>query len=318
MYEHFYGLTSSPFDLTPNPRYLLLTPTHREALATLQYGITARKGITLLIGEAGTGKTTLLRKALAMKLTAAGATGADCVFITNPILSRSEFFSRLAFEFGLDSAAATSKTELLRQLEQTLVARRAAGRATALIVDEAQVLPPMLIEELRLLANIESDDEKLLPLVLAGQPELAERLNDHRLRQFRQRIVLRCRLNALDLQETATYIFGRVRLAGGDAARIFTREAVQAVYRASRGIPRTVSAICDNALLSGFAQQRRPVEVDIVDEVCRDMEVNVTGVPEVRSAAEELSVDKPHATPPRDASATGPVARTAAWPRSQR
>jgi general secretion pathway protein A len=281
MYEQFFGLEAAPFELTPNPRYLLLTPTHREALSTLEYGLTARKGITLLLGDAGTGKTTLVRKALRTKL-AVGGMPIECVYINNPMLSPREFFERLAADFRLDDGAAVSKTAFLRQLEQKLVTRRANGRATALVVDEAQCLPDAVIEELRLLANIESDEEKLLPLVLAAQPELGERLNDHSLRQFKQRIVLRCRLAALDLQETATYIFGRIRLAGADGAALFTREAVVAVYQASGGIPRTICVICDNALLGGFAIQRKPIDEVVIEEVCRDLDIptSVTDSPQ--------------------------------------
>ena len=291
MYQPFYNLDAAPFELTPNPRYLLLTPTHREALSALEYGISARKGVTLLIGEAGTGKTTLLRKALAVKLAGSGANGADYVYINNPTLTPAELFERLALDFGFDDGG--SKTTILRRLEEALAARRAARRKTALVIDEAQSLPDALLEELRLLTNIESEEDKLLPLVLAGQPELADRLNEHRWRQFKQRIVLRCQLGPLDLQETATYIFGRVKLAGGDGTQLFTRNAVLAIYHASRGIPRTVSVICDNALVSGFAQQRRPVDADIVDEVCRDLDLSAAGGGDRQETGERVSPGRP-------------------------
>jgi len=273
MYQEFYGLHSAPFELTLNPKGLLLTPTHREALSMLEYGITARKGIMLLVGEAGTGKTTLLRKVLSMRLGADRSGGAAAVYISHPTLSHDEFFQQLAEGFDLSRAAGSSKATMLKDLQRVLVTRCREGRSTALIVDEAQCVSTELMEELRLLANIELDETKLLPLILAGQPELAERLNDHGLRQLKQRIVMRCQLNALDLQETATYIFGRMRLAGGDATRVFTREAVIAVHHASSGIPRTINVICDNVLLAGFAQQRRRVGADVVTEVCRDLDV---------------------------------------------
>jgi general secretion pathway protein A len=305
MYEQFYGFSLQPFELTPNPRFLLLTPTHREALSTLEYGISSRKAITLLIGEAGMGKTTLLRKALAIKL-GFGATVADCVYINNPTLTSHEFFERLALDFGLGDEARTSKTILLRRLEQKLAARRVGGYTSALIVDEAQSLPDELIEELRLLANIESDDEKLLPLVLAGQPELAERLNDHHLRQFKQRVVLRCRLQPLDMQETATYIYGRIKLAGGDCVKIFTREAIMAVYAASGGVPRTISVVCDNALLSGFAQECRPITAEIVEEVCRDLEI--AGLP----PAALIAMPEAEVVEPDEAAEAPPTVRSLA------
>jgi general secretion pathway protein A len=273
MYERFYGLAERPFELTPNPRYLVLTPSHEEALSNLHYGITARKGITLLLGEAGTGKTTLLRKALALRVRP-GEPGSDgWLYLNNPTLTRQEFLEALAEGFGLGPAAAASKTRLLAALQEVLENRHRRGLASALIVDEAQSLPHELLEELRLLVNIESDTEKLLPLVLAGQPELADRLNDHGLRQLKQRVALRCRLRPFSLRETASYIATRIRLAGGDAGAVFTRDAVTAVHEASQGIPRTISVICDNALLGGFAADRRPVDADIVREVCDDFDV---------------------------------------------
>ena len=273
MYERFYGLAERPFELTPNPRYLVLTPSHEEALGNLEYGITGRKGITLLLGEAGTGKTTLLRKALSLRVRAVDASGEGWVYLNNPTLTRQEFLDVLAAGFGLAPEAAASKPRLLRELEEVLADRCRRGLDSALIVDEAQSLPHELLEELRLLANIESDTEKLLPLVLAGQPELAERLSDRSLRQLKQRVALRCRLRAFTLQETAAYVATRIRLAGGDAGGIFTREAVIAVHEASQGIPRTISVLCDNALLCGFASNTRPVDADIVDEVCADFDL---------------------------------------------
>jgi len=278
MYEEFYGLARAPFDLTPNPKFLLLTPTHREALHMLEYGVTSRKGIVLLLGDAGTGKTTLLRKALSSRLTAAAGAGidsVDVVYIRNPRLTPNELFEHLASGFGLPKGATSSRPTFLKHLEDSLFKRLNAGHAAALIVDEAQGLSDDLLEELRLLANIESDDVKLLPLVLAAQPELADRLNEHHLRQFKQRVALRYHLTPFDLQETATYIFGRIRLAGGDAAQLFTRDAVKAIHGASDGIPRTISVICDNALLAGFALQRPSIDADIITDVCRDLDLRV-------------------------------------------
>jgi general secretion pathway protein A len=271
MYQQFFGLHSAPFDLTPNPDHLLLTPMHREALNMLQYGISARKGIILLVGEAGTGKTTLLRKSLSLNRQTSPKTGVDMAYVVNPTLSRGEFFQQLTDAFGLDADAAASTAAFLKHLEQRLIERRKAGLNTALIVDEAQRLSDELIEELRLLVNIELDDAKLLPLVLAGHPELAERLNAHHLRQFKQRIVLRYSLSAFALEDTAAYIIGRMRLAGGDATRVFTREALVAIHQASGGIPRTINVLCDNALLTAFGLQRRRVGKEIVEEVCRDL-----------------------------------------------
>jgi len=275
MYESYYGLRELPFELTPNPRYLFLSAGHREALSNLQYGISGQKGVTLLVGEAGTGKTTLVRAALELEQ----QQSAQCIYLSNPTLTRSEFVEFLAGGFALSPQAANSKAVFLRELERTLLDRRGRSLVTALIVDEAQSLPHDLLEEVRLLTNIETETEKLLPVVLVGQPELADRLNEPSLRQLKQRVALRCDLQPLDLQETAAYIAGRIRSAGGDSARVFTREAVILIYERSRGIPRTISVLCDNALVTGFATDRRPVGRDLVSEVCRDFDFTSSGAP---------------------------------------
>jgi type II secretory pathway predicted ATPase ExeA len=275
MYESFYGLRERPFDLTPNPRLLLLTSQHREALSNIEYGISARRGLTVLTGEAGTGKTTLVRAALA-RLTAgqAGLRPGPCAHLNNPTLDRAEFVETLARAFSLPPSAATSKARLLFELERVLLETYHAGGCAALIVDEAQSLPRELLEEIRLLANIETETVKLLPLVLIGQPELGDRLNQPELRQLKQRIALRCRLEPLDLQETGAYVAMRIRQSGGEPAGLFTRDAIVAIHQRARGIPRTINVIADNALLNGFALERRPIDVDVVDEVCRDFDLN--------------------------------------------
>jgi general secretion pathway protein A len=262
MYERFYGFHERPFDLVPTPRFLLLTPTHREALSNVEYGVTARRGITLLIGDAGTGKTTVLRKAL-VRVESRGPR-LFSMYLNKPTLTRAEFVEFLATRFGLGPAAATSKIRLLTGVEKVLRVRRDNGDLTVLVIDEAQSLPLELLEEVRLLANIESDTDKLLPLVLAGQPELAARLNTPELRQLKQRVALRCTLAPLSLQETAAYISGRIRLAGGNAVQVFSRDAVLAIHSHARGFPRMISVICDNALSSGFATGQRPVGADLV------------------------------------------------------
>jgi general secretion pathway protein A len=268
MYEQFYGLRERPFDLTPNPRFLVLTESHREALANLEYGIGSRKGITLLVGEAGSGKTTMIRAAVE-KLPAR----VHCVHLHNPTLTRTEFIEMLAARFGLSDEASQSKAAMLIELEALLRARRASGEASVLVVDEAQSLPAELLEEIRLLANIETNDEKLLSLIIAGQPELADRLNDQSLRQLKQRVALRCNLLPLDMRETAEYVAGRIRNDGGNSVQVFTRQAIEVIYQHSSGIPRLISVICDNALISGFAADCRPVTRQIVEDVCRDFDL---------------------------------------------
>jgi general secretion pathway protein A len=266
MYEDFYCLRERPFDLSPNPRYLFLTGRQREALSNLHYGLVKRRGFALLLGDAGTGKTTLLRTALSEL----DSPELDYVLISNPTLSRDDFYDALAAGFRIDSS---SKTGFLRQLEQRLHECLDANRACALVIDEAQSLPNELLEEVRLLSNIETETTKLLNVVLVGQPELAERLNRPDLRQLKQRISLRCELLPFDLNESALYIATRLRLAGGAPAGIFSREAVRLIAQCSSGIPRTINVLCDNALISGFAASEKPVGVRIVDEVCRDFDL---------------------------------------------
>src|SRR5688572_28176164 len=207
MYERFYGLTELPFELTANPKYLFLSTRQREALSTLQYGLFAAKSITLLVGEAGTGKTTLIRAALESER----CQHVRCVYLNNPALRPDDFLRLLALRFDLGPEAGESKAILLERLEALLRERRAAGETTALVIDEAQSLSVELLEEIRLLANIETSDEKLLPLVLAGQPELSARLDETGLRQLKQRVALRCEIAPFELPETAAYIASRIR-----------------------------------------------------------------------------------------------------------
>lgn len=277
MYEGFYGLHERPFDITPNTRFLYLTPTHREALSTLKYGLSRNQGITLLLGEAGTGKTTLIRAALQ----ALDQQDLCYVYLNNPTLTRTEFYEYLATAYGLGSDASQSKSRFLFELQRQVRERHLAGALTSLIIDEAQSLPDSLLEEIRLLANMETPTSKLLPVVLVGQPELAGRLNQPHLRQLKQRIALRHTLQPLSLRETAAYVAGRIVIAGGSAAEVFTREAIMAVHEYSSGIPRTISVICDNALLSGFALEAKPIGDAIVREVCRDFDLKPAVAPDV-------------------------------------
>ncbi len=298
MYEEFYGLGGRPFDLTPDPRFLLLTPKHREALSLVQYLLSGCPGLALLIGEAGTGKTTVLRAALHHP-----RRDGDCVVtLDNPTLTRDEFFEFLADGFHLGGTAGGSKTRVLRKLTQVLTERGRAGAVSALVVDEAQSLSNELLEEIRLLANIETQQTKLLSILLAGQPELSRRLNEPGLRQLKQRIALRGVLEPLSLPETAEYIAGRLQTVGGDPARTFTGAAVKAVFTHARGIPRTVSVICENALITGFAVAARPIDRDVVGEVCRDLDLQPAE--EMFPAAETATVPQPVAEtltlPPRE------------------
>lgn len=269
MYEPYFGLRERPFDLVPNPRFLFLPPRQQEAFSNLRYGLGGARGLTLLIGEAGTGKTTLMHAVLEE----IDAAHAQCVLVSNPTLTRDEFYEFLAQGFRLPVDTARSKTRFLAALEEHLLKRHEAGQLTALIFDEAQGLPYELLEEIRLLSNMEISTVKLLNVVLAGQPELAARLNEVRLRQLKQRIAVRCELAPFTFEESAAYIAGRLRIAGGEPAAIFSREAILAIHAASAGLPRTINVICENALIGGLAAQVKPVTRAIVEEVCRDFDL---------------------------------------------
>jgi type II secretory pathway predicted ATPase ExeA len=311
MYEAFYGLKERPFELVPNPRFLFLTARQREALSNLQYGLTTARGLTLLIGEAGTGKTTLVQAALSDVSTA----NVKVVLMSNPTLTRSEFYEFLARAFGLTEAAGTSKTRFLFELRRELQERQKGGYLSALVIDEAQSIPYELLEEIRLLSNIETTTTKLMNVILAGQPELSDRLNDTTLRQLKQRISLRCQLKPMELNETASYIAGRLRIAGGRPEQVFTREAVGAVFQASGGLPRTVNVICDNAMIGGFAAQVKPLNAAFVEDVCRDFDINralssaspVPSLSDQDAAAAVATPEEPHlaSAPQVPSSSTG-------------
>jgi general secretion pathway protein A len=307
MYERYFGLSERPFDLTANPRFLFLTARHREALSNLQYGISAHKGLTVLVGEAGTGKTTLVRAAIELQR----SQQVHSVFLYNPTLTRPEFYEFLAAGFGLSARAAASKATFLLELSRMVVDRHRAGAVSALIVDEAQSLPHELLEELRLLSNLENNNVKLLPLVLIGQPELADRLNEPSLRQLKQRVGLRCALTPLDLRETAAYITKRLRIAGGNSAEIFTRDAVELIYQRSRGIPRTINVICDNAMVTAFAVDLRPIDAAVVQEVTHDFDLDrlPATAPVIAAPSDPLfEPDPAEATASEPAALPGPAA----------
>jgi len=273
MYEAFFGLRERPFELRSDARFLMLTGPHLEALSTLQYGAAAMRGMTLLIGEAGTGKTTLLRAVFGAGSRVLPAM--TCALVDNPALRRHEFFEMLAETFGIGRRAVQSKTRFLGELRASLLRRRNNGENCVVVIDEAQSLPLELLEEVRLLSNLESDCGRLLTFVLAGHPDLATRLNDAALLPLKQRIGLRCLLRRLDANECAAFIAGRVRVAGGEPRRLFSREAILAIHAVSGGVPRTISVTCDNALLTGFALGRPRIDHGIVESVAADLELAV-------------------------------------------
>jgi general secretion pathway protein A len=270
MYKKFFGLKENPFNVNPDPRYLYLTPNTQEALACLTYGIETRKGFILLTGEVGTGKTTLINKLLEWLHKERVFTA----FVFNPRLSVSQFFDFMMADFGIPCET-HQKGQMLLKLNQWLLDRYQAGERAVLVVDEAQNLSPQMLEEIRLLTNLETSTEKLLQIVLAGQPELEQKLNQPQLRQLRQRITLRAKTRQLTLDETQGYIQERMRIAGAENPDIFSPEAVAAVHRYARGIPRVTNLLCEHALVSSFADQKNPVPGEIVEEVARDFDLHI-------------------------------------------
>jgi general secretion pathway protein A len=269
VYLRHFGLQDAPFELTPDPARLVLTEQHQEALSTLEYAFGAGKGLTVLTGDAGTGKTTIVRAALAR-------TARDTAVVTldNPALTRAEFLEFLALSFELSDLAVSSKTRLVRELGTRLERMTIDGRRCTLVVDEAQSVSVDLLEEVRLLGNLETVDRKLLPIVLVGQSELRERLNQADLRQLKQRVALRCELRALDMGQTTEYVATRLRRSGVDRA-LFTREALRLIQMRSGGIPRTINVICDNALIAAFAGDADIVGEQHVMDVVRDFDLGV-------------------------------------------
>jgi len=269
MYKKFFGLKENPFNVNPDPRFLFLTHSTQEALACLTYGIETRKGFILLTGEVGTGKTTLVNKLLEWLHKERVSTA----FVFNPRLSVSQFFDFMMADFGIPCES-RQKGQMLMKLNQWLLERYQAGERAVLIVDEAQNLSPQMLEEIRLLTNLETSTEKLLQIVLAGQPELEQKLNQPELRQLRQRITLRAKTRQLSLDETKGYIQERLRIGGAEKLDLFTPEAVSAIHRYARGIPRVTNLLCEHALVSSFVDQKNPVPAEIIEEVAHDFELD--------------------------------------------
>jgi len=269
MYKKFFGLHANPFNPNPDPRFLFLTATMREALAGLAYGIKNRKGFLLLTGEVGTGKTTLLNRLLEWLQEERVATA----FIFNSRLNESEFFDYLLADLGIECES-HEKSQRLLKLNTWLIERYSQRGTTVLIVDEAQNLSAQVLEEIRLLTNMETSSEKLLQIVLSGQPELEQKLRDPQLRQLRQRITIRCRTMPLSREEVQSYVAERLRIAGCNGTPIFSLEAIDAIYRHSNGIPRIANLLCEHSLINAFVEQIRPVPATTVEEVAREFELH--------------------------------------------
>jgi len=280
MYEAFYNLKAKPFNLSPDPRFIYFTQGHREALSSLVYAIRERKGFLALCGEVGTGKTTLVHALLDLL----EKVGISSAFIFSPMLSRNEFFECLLTAFNLKGDF-TSKAQALNEVNALLLERYSQGRMTVLIIDEAQNLSDEILEEIRLLTNLETSTEKLLQVILVGQPELSSRLDSPHLRQLKQRISLRCSLEPLTISDTAEYIRTRLRIAGLPNQEIFPDSCITEIYRCSGGIPRLVNTICDNALVTGFASHLKRIDLEIIDEVTEDLRLSPRKKPDLHKEA---------------------------------
>src|SRR5436190_2761357 len=267
VYAEFYGLKELPFALTPDPRFIYFTPSHTEVMANLHYGIESGKGLIVVTGQVGTGKTTMLRWVMQrLDRTVMVA------YIFNPRLSVTEFYQHLASLFDVQNW--DTKSDLLFELGKVLDSRHSRGLRTVLIVDEAHGLSPQVLEEIRLLCNFESDTAKQLQIVLTGQPELRDVLNYPELRQLKQRVALRCEIKALpNVEEVAQYISSRLKVAGARDADIFSPGAIDYIFRCTAGIPRAINNLCDNALLNAFAASEMIVSRAIIQDVAETFDV---------------------------------------------
>jgi general secretion pathway protein A len=276
MYKQYFGLTRNPFEISPDPFFYHPTPRHNEALANLHYGVGRRKGFIVITGEVGTGKTLLVRCLLSELRKNNIAFG----YVFNPLLPVVEFFQYIMADFGLPYSGRT-KTEMLLDLNRFLIQRHARGLITALVVDEAQALRTELLEEIRLLTNLETSQQKLLQIVLMGQPELEIVLDSPELRQLKQRVALRCQLQQLDCAQTHAYVLSRLERAGAPKEPIiFTEEALDKVHEYSRGIPRIINNLCENSMVNAFAREQRPVTGDMITEVAGDFRLIAPALPE--------------------------------------
>ena len=269
MYKEFFGLRANPFNVNPDPRYLFLTRHTEEALACLTYGIQSRKGFVLLTGEVGTGKTTLINKLLEWLRLQQVATA----FIFNSRMNVPQFLDYMMADFGIPCDS-KSKSQILQRLYNWLLDRYRAGETAVLIVDEAQNLTDEVLEEIRMLTNLETFTEKLLQIVRVGQPELEAKLKQPQLRQLRQRLTLRAKTHPLTIDETKAYVQQRLRIAGSDGRQIFDPEALTAIHKYSAGIPRVVNLLCEHCLVSAFVDQKSTITAQIVDAVAGDFDLS--------------------------------------------
>jgi len=288
VYKSFYHLRQNPFEITPDPSFLFSTACHNEALASLYYGVRARKGFVVLTGEVGTGKTLLVRCVLELLRRA----GVAFAYVFNPSLSGVEFIRYIASDFGLP-VAGKAKDELILSLSAFLVERHQKKLSTLLVVDEAHHLTRELLEEIRLLTNLETTQQKLLQIVLAGQPELDDMLDSYSLRQLKQRIALRCHLEPLNREEAGKYIQRRLQIAGvPEGTALFSDPAVGAVYHHSKGFPRLINTICENALLSGYGRRVSIIPAEVIEEVARDLRLGVMSEDQKKTVSQQATKEQ--------------------------
>src|SRR6266403_592791 len=269
MYKSFYGLKENPFNVNPDPRFLYLTKQIEEALTGLMYGIQTRKGFITLTGEVGTGKTTLVNRLLDWLHHRQTRTA----FLFNSRMNSSQLFDFILAEFDIPCES-KSKSQQLLKLNHWLLERYRDGETVVLIVDEAQNLTYPVLEEIRLLTNLETSTEKLLQIVLSGQPELEEKLKLPELRQLRQRIMLRCKTGPLSKEQTHDYIAQRLRIAGASGELIFSTKAVETIHLYSLGIPRVVNLLCEHSLINAYVEQQQPISARIVEDVAREFQLD--------------------------------------------
>jgi general secretion pathway protein A len=287
MYKTFYSLKRNPFEITPDPSFLFPTRRHNEALAALYYGVRRHKGFVVLTGEVGTGKTLLLRCLLQLLR---DSNDIKYAYVFNGRLSPLEFLQYITGDLGLP-ASGKNKSELLLQLAGYVVSRAEKKLTTVLVVDEAHHLSSDILEEIRLLTNLETAHDKLLQILLVGQPELDLKLDSVDLRQLKQRIALRSHLSALDLSETKGYIERRLQLAGSPTpSLLFPQETVAAIYQYSRGIPRLINTICENALIAAYARQATAVTSEMIEVIAKDFRLGVQTRKPERNSAPDLDL----------------------------
>jgi putative secretion ATPase (PEP-CTERM system associated) len=308
MYERFYELRERPFALSPDPDYLYPSRVHREALDYLRYGLESHAGFVVITGEIGSGKTTLLQTLL-RGLDSETTVGR----IVNTMLEPRELLETIMIDFGMDPTG-RSKPIMLRDLAQYLVDQRLAGRLVLLVIDEAQNLSVAALEELRMLSNLETEKSKLLQIVLVGQPNLREKLAAPELEQLRQRITVSYHLQPLDAGETANYVNHRLRRAALGAPLEFPREATDVVHGRSRGVPRIINVICDAALVFGYAEERRQVDLPLMREVLAELELTGILPPVVDNGVSDTTPAPAHAPAPQPVAAAAPLAPAAALP----